>query len=130
MYSKDNKGDVVCPITGVLNLLNRKWIISILKDLFQGKKHFNEFKDNKPGLSSVVLSDTMKFLENNGIVVKKVDYNNSQKNTEYYLTKKGFKLGGILYDMTLYGLDELDCVSASEKRKNEIKMEYKEIFDI
>lgn len=130
MSLKENKGDIICPISGVLNILNKKWTLSILKDLFKGKIHFNEFKNNKPGLSSVVLSDTLKFLESEKIINKKVMYKNSQKNTEYTLTDKGRKLNIILYQMTLYGLDELECVNLSESEKIEMKEEYKNIFNI
>ena len=114
----------------MIKLLNRQWILSILKDLFQKKTHFNEFKENKPGLSNVVLSDTMKYLEENRIITKKIDKDNPQKNSEYHLTSKGLKLGKILYEMTLYGLDELECVTASQEEKEEIKIEYDKIFNI
>ena len=64
------------------------------------------------------------------IIIKKVLYEDTYKNTEYYLTDKGHKLNTILYDMTLYGLDELDCVDASDDKKQQIRDEYKEIFNI
>ncbi|WP_232299192.1 winged helix-turn-helix transcriptional regulator [Methanobrevibacter millerae] len=40
--------------------------------MFLGKKHFFEFKENKPNLSNNVLSDTLKSMEKNGLIVKKV----------------------------------------------------------
>jgi len=129
MSSQENKGYIICPITGVVNLLSRKWILSILKDLFQGKKHFNEFKKDKSGLSNVVLSDTLKYLKAHKIITKKTEISNSQKYTEYILTEKGLKLGKILYEMTLYGLDELDCVILSESEKEKIRQEYKQLFN-
>ena len=66
IYRKD-----ACPINCVNDLLSRKWVFGIMKDLFAGKKHFNEFKDDKPNLSNVVLSDTLKYLENQGMITKK-----------------------------------------------------------
>lgn len=33
-----------CPIESTLKLFNRKWTIVLIRDLFQGKKHFLEFK--------------------------------------------------------------------------------------
>ena len=38
-----------CPITGITELLSRKWVFGIVKDMFSGKKHFDEFKEGKPG---------------------------------------------------------------------------------
>lgn len=33
-----------CPFNSLNKLFSRKWILYILKDLFEGKKIFNEFK--------------------------------------------------------------------------------------
>lgn len=66
IYQKD-----ACPINCVNDLLSRKWVFGIMKDLFAGKKHFNEFKEDKPTLSNVVLSDTLKYLENQELISKK-----------------------------------------------------------
>ncbi|MBQ7927418.1 MAG: winged helix-turn-helix transcriptional regulator [Methanobrevibacter sp.] len=43
-----------------------------MKDLFAGKKHFNEFKQDKPELSNVVLSDTLKYLEKKELISKNI----------------------------------------------------------
>ena len=86
IYQKD-----ACPINSVYDLLSRKWVFGIMKDLFAGKKHFNEFKDDKPNLSNVVLSDTLKYLENQGMITKKIIEDDAKRNTEYYLTEKGRK---------------------------------------
>lgn len=60
-----------CPIERTLELISRKWVIAIIRDMFVGKKHFNEFQENKPNLSNSVLSDTLKFMEINGLIEKK-----------------------------------------------------------
>lgn len=86
IYQKD-----ACPINSVTDLLSRKWVFGIMKDLFAGKKHFNEFKEDKPKLSNVVLSDTLKYLENQGLISKKIIDDDMKRNTEYYLTEKGKK---------------------------------------
>lgn len=118
-----------CPINSVNELLSRKWVFGIMKDLFAGKKHFNEFKEDKPTLSNVVLSDTLKYLENQGMISKKIIENDSKRNTEYYLTEKGKKkMNKILYDMVIFGLYELEGDLRSEEFKEEIKKGYEEIL--
>lgn len=117
-----------CPINSVIELLSRKWVFGIMKDLFAGKKHFNEFKEDKPTLSNVVLSDTLKYLENQGMISKKIIENDSKRNTEYYLTEKGKKMNKILYDMVIFGLYELEGDLRSEEFKEEIKKGYEEIL--
>lgn len=117
-----------CPINSVNDLLSRKWVFGIMKDLFAGKKHFNEFKEDKPELSNVVLSNTLKYLEGQGMISKTVIEDENRRNTEYYLTKKGRKMNKILYDMVIFGLYELEGDLRDEKFKEEIKKGYEEIL--
>lgn len=123
IYQKD-----ACPINSVYDLLSRKWVFGIMKDLFAGKKHFNEFKEDKPTLSNVVLSDTLKYLENQGMITKKVIEDDAKRNTEYYLTDKGRKMNKILYDMVIFGLYELEGDLRDDDFKEEIKKGYEEIL--
>ncbi|MBE6510409.1 MAG: helix-turn-helix transcriptional regulator [Methanobrevibacter millerae] len=123
IYRKD-----ACPINSVYDLLSRKWVFGIMKDLFAGKKHFNEFKEDKPNLSNVVLSDTLKYLENQGMICKKIIEDDTKRNTEYYLTEKGKKMNKILYEMVIFGLYELEGDLRDEEFKKEIKEGYEEIL--
>ena len=92
---------MTCLIENTLKLINRKWIIVLIRDMFSGKKYFREFSEGKDGLSNTVLSDTLKFMEQNDLIRK--------KDGEYRLTHKGFRLNRILYEMAVFGLDELEC---------------------
>jgi len=94
------KDFVTCPIENTLKLINRKWTIVLIRDMFNGKKYFHEFSENNEGLSNTVLSDTLKYMENNGLIFK--------MDTAYYLTERGSKLNRILYEMAVFGLDELE----------------------
>lgn len=96
---------VTCPIENTVKLLNRKWTIVLIRDMFLGKKRFLEFKENKPGLSNNVLSDTLKSMEKNNLIVKEV----SNQSTEYHLTSRGMRLNRVLYELASFGLDELEC---------------------
>lgn len=118
---------ITCPIENTYKLLNRKWIIVILRDLFLGKKRFLEFKYAHSGLSNNVLSDTLKNMENNLLVEKKV----SGQSTEYYLTERGLRLNRILFEMALFGLDELECGDDSDLEViNMFKDYYAQIFKV
>ena len=123
IYRKD-----ACPINCVNDLLSRKWVFGIMKDLFAGKKHFNEFKEDKPNLSNVVLSDTLKYLENKELISKKLIDDDAKRNTEYYLTEKGKKMNKILYEMVIFGLYELEGDLRTEDFKEEIKKGYEKIL--
>ncbi|MCD7781394.1 MAG: helix-turn-helix transcriptional regulator [Methanosphaera sp.] len=117
-----------CPIDSTLRLIGRKWVIALIKDMYLGKKHFSQFKEYKPELTNTVLSDTLKFMEQEGLV-EKITYD--KNNTEYHLTDKSRKLNIIIYDLVEYGLDVLGCNNISidsfpERMKNDSK---KLLFD-
>ena len=105
-----------CPIENTLKLLNRKWTIVLIRDMFKGKKYFREFSQIE-GLSNTVLSDTLKDMESKGLITK--------NDSEYHLTSKGLKLNKILYEMAAYGLDELEC---GEERDLEIIEMFKDYY--
>ena len=119
-----------CPIDSTLEIMCRKWVIAIIRDMFVGKKHFSEFKKNKPNLNNSVLSDTLKFMIEKGLVEKRIIANDKRSNTEYHLTRKARKLNHIIYDMVLYGLDELNCCENKPEIKEKMRKGYYELFEI
>jgi len=88
---------ITCPIENTLKLINRKWTVVLIRDMFYGKKHFSEFKKDKDNLSNTVLTDTLKNMEKNNLIIKKT----SNNTTEYYLTEKGLKLNKVLYELAV-----------------------------
>lgn len=119
--------DIVCPINTVIDIFSRKWVFGILKDMFLGKKHFSEFKEDKPKLNNNMLADTLKFLEEKELIYKT---NTNKRDTEYYLTDKGKKINKILYEMVIFGLYILEDDKRPEELKQQIKQEYQEILNI
>lgn len=118
-----------CPVENTLNLISRKWVVAIIRDMYIGKKHFSEFKEYKPSLTNAVLSDTLKFMEENGLVEKKMYNNNHRSNTEYLLTDKSRKLNKVLYSMVEYGIDVLECDNKQiECYPERMKKEYKKLL--
>ncbi len=79
-------------------------------------------------LSNRVLTDTLKFMEDNDLITKQVFENDIK--TEYSLTQKGLNLNKILYNMLEYGLNEVNSGNLSEKQKEELLNEYKTLFRI
>lgn len=116
-----------CPIDDTLKLISKKWVIFIIRDLFLGKKQFSEFLEEKT-LSNRVLTDTLKFMEENDLIIKEIFENDIK--TEYSLTQKGYNLNKILYEMLNYGLREVNSDNLSEKQKDELLKEYESLFKI
>ena len=124
-----NSKGVVCPVDRTLNLINKKWSVQIIRDLFFGKKHFKEFKEDKPKLSNKVLSNCLKELEEHGLVEKKV-INTTPVTTEYYLTEYGRSMNRIIYELAMFTLhDENDNGYSSETRES-LKEDFRQTLGI
>lgn len=88
-------------------ILSGKWIVLLLTHLGEEKVvRFNEFRKVFPDITQKMLSQQLKKLEENKIVVKKM-YNEVPPKVEYSLTTEGEKLVPILDAMQLWGQDYL-----------------------
>jgi DNA-binding HxlR family transcriptional regulator len=95
-----------CPIDKTLEYIGKKWVLTIIKDLFLGKKKFHEFLEANPQLSNKVLSQKMKELESHGLIEKRI-ISKTPLVAEYYLTTKGAALNRILFEIAMYGTTNL-----------------------
>ena len=120
--------EIVCPVDRTLSLINKKWSIQILRDLFFGKKHFKDFKEGK-NISNKVLSSCLTDLEENGLIEKKV-LDTKPISTEYSLTDYGKSMNKIIYELAMFTLaDENDRIY-SEKTKEQLKENFKQTLEI
>ena len=122
-----NEKKIVCPVDKTLNLINKKWSIQIIRDMFFGKKHFKEFKEDNPKLSNKVLSNCLKELEENCLIRKEV-LNTTPITTEYYLTEYGRSMNRIVYELAMFTLHDED--SYSDETREELKKTFKETLEI
>ena len=90
-----------CPVELSLDIINRKWVLQIICDMFFEKTRFSEFQENRPELSNKALSRCLKFMEEQELIIKSVD----ESNIEYYLTDKGKSLNKLIYDLVEFTLD-------------------------
>lgn len=124
-----NSEKVVCPVDRTLNLISKKWSIQIIRDMFFGKKHFKEFKEDKPKLSNKVLSKCLKDLEENGLIEKKV-LNTTPVTTEYYLTDYGRSMNRIVYELAMFTLNDRLDNNYSDDKREELKDTFKQALEI
>lgn len=107
-------------VDDTFSYLRKKWTIPIIKGLFCDCKNFKGFLELNPGLSSKVLAERLKELEEKG-VVEKIVLNSSAGQTEYYLTEKGRRLNRIIFEMFNFALDEVLKNEKDVKLKEESK---------
>ena len=97
--------------------------------MFFGKKHFKEFKEDKPKLSNKVLSNCLKELEENGLI-EKVVLNTTPVTTEYYLTEYGKSMNRIVYELAIFTLYDENDNTYSDETRSELKNTFKEVLEI
>ena len=92
-----------CPINYTLEHFGDKWSFLIIRDLmFKGKRHYNEFLEAGEKVSTSVLGDRLKKLEEVGIISKGKDTVKKSR-IRYSLTQRGIDLLPILLEMIIWG---------------------------
>ena len=94
MYKFDDK-DYKCSLEAVIDLLGGKWRSLIIWHLHKEKLRFSEIGKIVPGIGKKVLSEHLRYLERNDIIIRTV-YPTVPPQVEYELTEKGHKLADIL----------------------------------
>lgn len=94
----------LCPISCTLDLLGDRWTLLVIRDMmFHGKQRFEEFLDSPEGISTNILANRLKLLEESGFVEKQ-PYSNHSRRMNYQLTDKGKSLRPVLRAITTWGL--------------------------
>lgn len=71
------------------------------------KRYFNEFLKSTEGISTNILRDRLRFLEENGFLTKKADSEHKQK-IKYSLTLKAIELLPILVEVLFWSEKQTD----------------------
>lgn len=91
-----------CPITAMLELIGGKWKPVILYFLTFGTRRFGEIAVRIPIISRKVLTEQLKELEKNGLIVRK-QYKEIPPRVEYSLTDLGKSLTPVFTQMSKWG---------------------------
>jgi DNA-binding HxlR family transcriptional regulator len=81
-------GERGCPIERAVDVLDGKWTLLILRELFQGKRRFGELRATLSGVSPKTLTERLRFLEQRG-VVRRTIFPEIPPRVEYCLTARG-----------------------------------------
>lgn len=96
-----------CPIACTLDLIGDRWTLLIIRDMmFFKKQRFEEFLESPEGISTNILSDRLRKLEELDLIEKQ-PYSNHSRRMNYQLTEKGDSLRPVLKSMIKWGLANL-----------------------
>lgn len=98
-----------CPVATTVSLIGSKWKLLIVRNLLSRPWRFNELKKNLEGISQKVLTDSLRSMEDDGIVVRTV-YPEVPPRVEYALSELGETMRPILNAMEAWGLDYQEMV--------------------
>ena len=102
MLKKEELPD--CPVATTVQLIGNKWKLLILRNLLVRPWRFNELQKSLEGISQKVLTESLRSMESNGIVIRTV-YAEVPPRVEYSLSELGETLRPILDAMQTWGTD-------------------------
>lgn len=91
-----------CPVATTVQLIGSKWKLLILRNLLVRPWRFNELQKNLEGISQRALTECLRSMETDGIIIRTV-YPEVPPRVEYSLSELGETLRPILNSMQLWG---------------------------
>ena len=91
-----------CPVATTVQLIGSKWKLLILRNLLARPWRFNELKKNLEGISQKVLTDSLRSMEEDGIITRTV-YPEVPPRVEYALSELGESMRPIIFAMEQWG---------------------------
>lgn len=93
-----------CPVATTVQLIGSKWKLLILRNLFMRPWRFNELRKDLEGISQKVLTDSLRAMEEDGIITRTV-YAEVPPRVEYALSPLGESMKPILDAMEQWGTE-------------------------
>ena len=112
-----NVFDSHCPTRQVLDLIADKWTVLIIRRLSDGTLRFAQLRRAVDGISQKVLTNTLRGLERDGIVSRRI-YASVPPKVEYSLTPFGRTIEPILLLMEQWGEQYADMAGTSWKHSS------------
>lgn len=91
-----------CPVATTVSLIGSKWKLLIMRNLLVRPWRFNELKKDLEGISQKVLTDSLRSMEEDGIITRTV-YAEVPPRVEYSLSELGESMRPIIKSMEEWG---------------------------
>jgi DNA-binding HxlR family transcriptional regulator len=107
MVTKAKKeNEINCPVAAMLELIGGKWKPVILYCLRNDTRRFGEISARIPIISRKVLTDQLKELEQDNLVIRR-QFNETPPRVEYSLSELGKSMAPILAEMEKWGTENI-----------------------
>ena len=84
-----------CPVATTVQIIGSKWKLLIIRNLMERPWRFNELKKDLEGISQKVLTDSLRSMEEDGIVTRTV-YPEVPPRVEYAMSELGQSMRPII----------------------------------
>ena len=91
-----------CPVATTVSIIGSKWKLLIIRNLLLRPWRFNELRKSLDGISHKVLTDSLRSMEEDGIIIRTV-YDEVPPHVEYALSEQGVSLRPVLDSMGVWG---------------------------
>ena len=91
-----------CPVATAVALIGGKWKLLIIRNLRVRPWRFNELRRDLEGISQKVLTDSLRQMEDDGLVFRH-DYGENPPRVEYGLTELGRQMMPIMDSLADFG---------------------------
>ena len=99
------------PLAEALARVGDRWTLLVVEALLSGPRRFNDLLDQLPGIAANILSDRLKRLEREGLLVAR-PYSERPPRAAYHLTAEGKELAGALRLLAYWGSGHADPTQA------------------
>ena len=103
-----------CPVATTVQLIGSKWKLLIIRNLLTRPWRFNELRKDLEGISQKVLTDSLRSMEEDGIVTRTV-YPEVPPRVEYALSELGESMRPIIKAMEVWGAAYKNSKAAKEQ---------------
>ena len=93
-----------CPVATTVQLIGSKWKLLIMRNLLKRPWRFNELRRDLDGISQKVLTDSLRSMEEDGIITRTV-YPEVPPRVEYALSDPGESMRPIIQAMEQWGTE-------------------------
>jgi len=98
------------PLAEALARVGDRWTLLVVEALLTGPRRFNDLLSQIPGIAANILSDRLKRLERDGLLVAR-PYSQRPPRAAYQLTTEGTELAGALRLLAHWGSRHTDPAS-------------------
>ena len=94
-----------CPILHFIKIINSKWKLPIIWYLHEkNSTRYNELKRRIPKITNIMLTKSLRELERDGLIDRKILKNSPPQKVEYFLSEFGEILRPLIFEIEKFGI--------------------------